>query len=100
MSTASKQAPFWTTFGSFSLLCSSPPKELPTNQHKRSIWRLWLQNDPQSVPRGSPKGGQNPPKIITKSSLSRRGRPPATFDLNKWSRRGPPPKYTEHMQKN
>ncbi len=57
----------------FSLLFSSPPKKLPKNQHKHSIWRLWLQNDPQSVPRGSPKGGQNPQQIITKSSLSRRG---------------------------
>ncbi len=76
----------------FSLLFSSPPKELPKNQHKRSIWRLWLQNDPQSVHTRTPKGDPNPSKIVAKSSLSHRGRPPATFDVKSGPGWGYPPK--------
>ncbi len=102
MSTASKSPPFWTTFG----ICFAPfletPKQALKNQHKCSILRHLRQNDPQSYPQGSPKGGQNPSTIITNSSLSRRGRPPATFNLKKWSRRvpSPPNKKKEHRPNN
>ena len=92
MSTASQKAPFGTDSGSFFVPFLEAPKKAPKNQHKRSIWRLWRANDPQSDPQSSPIGGQNPSKIITKSSLSRRGRQPATFDLKKLFWRGPPPK--------
>ncbi len=65
-----------------------PPKQHQKNRHKHSIWRLWRPNDPQSAPRGSPKGSQNPSKIIKKSSLSRRGLPQATSHLPEGT---PPP---------
>ena len=86
---------FWHLFRSF----LEAPTKAPKNQHKRSIWRLWRPNHPQSDPRGSPKGCQNPSKIVAKSSLSRRGRPPATFDLKKWSRRGVPPQNTPKIDR-
>ncbi len=99
MSTASEKAAFSTISGSFFAPFSRHTKKT-TNLHKRSIWRLWRPNDPQSDPRGSPKGGQNPSKIGTKSSLSRRGRPPATFDLKKWYRgRAHPKIYRKSTEK-
>ena len=70
---------------------TEPQKKHHTNQQKRSIWRLWRPNAPQSAPQGSPKGDPNPQKININSSLSRHGRPPGTFDLKKWSRRGGTP---------
>ena len=70
---------------------TDPQKKHHKNQQKRSIWRLWRPNAPQSAPRGSPKGCPNPHKIDTKSSLSHHGRPPGTFNLKKWSQRGVSP---------
>ncbi len=65
------------------LLFGAPFLEAPKKHRQIDInapgWRLWRPNDPQSDPRGSPKGGQNPSKIIPKSSLSRPGLPPAVI---------------------
>ena len=72
---------------------TDPQKKHHKNQQKRSIWRLWCPNAPQSAPQGSPKGGPNPQKININSSLSRHGRPPGTFDLKKWSRRRGTPQH-------